>query len=176
MKRCILISLLFVCLALIGFGQNQYDSNGKKHGKWIVYLDKDLKQVDDTTNANYYRYTFYDHGTNLNAMSPWGGKGWKLETSNVDKNSEKIMLLNGLYEWYDDKGILRASYELQNGEFISYKEYFPSGQVSQEFDYTKLWKKVPHTFYIASYEKAGNLKSESYYRPDKNGNWAPSRD
>lgn len=177
MKPNILLLFLLLGLNAIGFGQNQYDSKGKKHGRWIVYLDQDLKKLEDSTNAKYYRYTFYDHGRNLNAMSHWGGKGWRLESSNKDTSSnKKIALLDGLYKWYDNKGILRASYELKSGEFVSYKEYYSSGQVSQEFDYTKLWEQIPHSYYVAMYDKQGNLKSESYYRPDKNGHWPPSRD
>lgn len=39
---------------------NQFDTNGKKVGWWIVYLDKDLKTVEDSSEATYYRYTLFD--------------------------------------------------------------------------------------------------------------------
>lgn len=179
MKILTLISTIFLGLT-IAYGQteplNKLDSNGKKDGKWIAYLDKNWKHIDDSTNAVYYRYTFYSHGTNLNPMGPCGGKGWKLESTNSNNNQTgKIKLLDGEYKWYDDKGKLRFTHILKNGEYVSYKEYFPSGQLSQEFDYTKLWEGQPHSWYIAIYDKKGNLKSQSYYRPDKNGKWPPSR-
>ena len=65
---------------------NKLDGDGKKDGKWIVYLDNNWKHIDDSTNAIYYRYTFYSHGTNLNPMGPCGGKGWKLESTNSNNN------------------------------------------------------------------------------------------
>lgn len=173
------IILLLLCYTTLFYGQdklNQLDAAGKKDGKWVVYLDKNWRHINDSTNALYYRYTFYSHGTNLYPMGPCGGKNYKLEIiPNNNNQSGKIKLLDGEYKWYDGKGKLKFIHVLNGGEYVSYKEYFSSGQLSQEFDYTKLWQGVLHTWYIAIYDKKGKLTYGSYFKPEKDGTWPVTR-
>ena len=179
-KKIISIILFFVAFASLSFAQteqlNRFDGAGKKDGKWIAYLDKNWKHIDDSANAVYYRYTFYDHGTNLYPMGPCGGKGFRLEMPvDSSKQSGKIKLLDGEYKWYDDKGQLSSTHILKNGEYVSCKEYYPTGQLRQQFDYTKKWQEQAHTWYVAIYDKQGNLKLDYYFHPDKNGRWPATR-
>ena len=153
-------------------GLNQFDSNNKKDGKWIVYLDNDWKKVDDSTKALFYRYTYFDHGVNIYPMGPCGGKGYKLE---ANPTGNKPILLDGEYKWYDSNDKLSSVHVLKNGEYVSCKEYFATGELSQHFDYTKKCPGQPHGWTVTIYDKKGNVKSSSPTCKDKNGNWPPMR-
>ena len=93
MKTNIYILLLF-CFTLTAFSQNnlinQKDSIGKKHGKWLVYWDSNWKEVKDSSQSVYHRYTVYDHGENIYPMGSCGAKSWKLESDN--KPASKLSL------------------------------------------------------------------------------------
>lgn len=65
------LSLFLICATLSNAQLNKFDAKGKKHGKWVRYLDKFWNVLEDSTNAVYYRYTFYDAGVNVH---PMGGK------------------------------------------------------------------------------------------------------
>lgn len=149
---------------------NQFDASGKKEGKWPVYLDKNWRKASDSTSAAYCRYTYYDHGTNIYPMGPCGGKGYTLETTKADK------LLNGEYKWYDSKGRLSSVHMFKDGEYISCKEYFPSGELSQHFDYTKKCDGQAHGWTVFCYNKKGDLILASPTCKDENGKWPVMRD
>jgi hypothetical protein len=157
---------LVLALSTFSFAQqaqlNQRDSAGKKDGKWIVYLDDIWKEVKDSSDAKYYRYTYYDHGENLYPMGPCGRKKWRLEapTDSLHKN-EKIKLLDGEYKWYDADGRLSSAHSLSKGEYLHCREFYPSGKLEQHFDYTMKWNEQPHTWHITIYDK--NDKAKKYY-------------
>lgn len=170
--KSLLTTLLLTITSFI-FAQtaslNQLEPNGKKDGKWAVYLDKDWKKIDDSAKASYYRYTYFDHGTNIYPMGQCGGKNYKLD--GVAKNK----LLDGEYKWYNGKGILSSVHVFKNGEYVSCKEYYPSGQVSQFFDYTKKCEGQQHGWTVYIYDKKGNLTLTSPTCKDKNGKWPTMR-
>jgi hypothetical protein len=173
MKTKTLLSILLITFSFFLKAQtqdvNRYDANGKKHGVWIVWLDKDWKLAKDSMSAEYYRYNYFDHGASVYAMGPWGGKGNKLETTapgTVKKGNAK--LLNGEYKWYNSKGELISSHILRTGWYVSFKEYYSSGQVQTFFDYTKKYENQEHTYYFCGYDKNGKLKWESWER-EQNG-------
>ena len=92
MKKLLL--LVFVLFSISVFSQeqiNQLDATGKKHGKWIVWLDKDWKKAKDSTSAVYFRYNYFNHGANIYAMGPWGGKLEAKPNSNI-KRGNAVML------------------------------------------------------------------------------------
>jgi hypothetical protein len=33
---------------------NQFDANGKKHGRWVEYLSNTFKRISDSTKASYW--------------------------------------------------------------------------------------------------------------------------
>jgi|JI10StandDraft_1071094.scaffolds.fasta_scaffold1614565_1 antitoxin component YwqK of YwqJK toxin-antitoxin module len=170
MKTKSILTILLVTLTTFIFSQtNQLDANGKKDGKWTVYLDKDWKKVDDSTKAVYRRYTYFDHGTNIYPMGPCGGKGYKLE------GDTKSKILNGEYKWYDGKGKLSSVHIFKDGEYVSCKEYFPTGELSQHFDYTKKCEGQTHGWTVLIYDKKGNLILTSPTCKDENGNWPKMR-
>ncbi len=152
---------------------NQIDSKGKKNGKWTVYLDKDWNKINDSTKAMFCRYTFFDHGTNIYPMGPSGGNGYKLEPFSEYNN--KIAILDGEYKWYDAKGKLSSVHVFKNGEYISCKEYFPTGELSQNFDYTKKCEGQQHGWTVYIYDKKGNMTHILPTCKDKDGNWPKMR-
>lgn len=174
--KSILTSIILVMTTLV-LGQtlslNRLDTKGKKDGKWIVYLDINWKKVDDSTKALYCRYTYFDHGTNIYPMGPCGGKGYKLEPGPT--HNKMIILLDGEYKWFDANGKLSSVHVLKNGEYVSCKEYFSTGELSQHFDYTKKCEGQPHGWSVTVYDKKGNIKLSSMTCKDKNGNWPPMR-
>jgi len=99
MKRKLILTTFLLTMTIFFVGQtsglNKFDSNGKKDGKWIVYLDRNWKKVDDSTKAIFFRYTYFDHGVNIYPMGECGGKGYKLEPGTV---SNKAILLDGEYK------------------------------------------------------------------------------
>lgn len=50
-----------------------------------------------------------------------------------------------------------------NGEYISYEWYFTTGQREQLFDYTRHLVGQEHSWYMAEYNKKGELKFEGYF-------------
>ena len=128
------ITLVFYLgTAILSSGQiddlNKKDFQGKKHGKWMVYLDKDWKKTEDSSKAYFMRYTYFDHGSNIYPMGKCGGKNYKLESAKV--NDSKIKLLDGEYKWYNGKGVLSSVHVLKNGEYVSCTEYYESGKINQ---------------------------------------------
>jgi hypothetical protein len=150
---------------------NQLDSAGKRHGKWLRYLDQNWKTTDDSSKAAYVRYTFYDHGINLYPMGACGKKGWKLEAPENPDKSSGIKMLDGEYKWYNEKGKLIFYHVFSKGEYVSYKEYYSSGKLHSSFDYTKHFSGQPHSWYMTEYDKSGAIKYEGYTKKDEKGHW-----
>jgi len=173
MKKTFLITCLLFTLSV--FSQepiNQRDAAGKKHGVWIVWLDTDWKLAKDSTSAAYYRYNYFNHGANIYAMGPWGGKNTKMEgipNSVVKKGNAKR--LDGVYKWYNSKGQLVSEHVLKDGWYVSFKEYFPAtGQLQTFFDYTKHDGGDEHSYLMTIYNKKGEKTLSNYaYTNDGGG-------
>lgn len=170
---------LFLGLTFHLFAQteklNQFDSDGKKDGKWTVYLDANWNKVD-SSKAAYFRYTWFDHGVNLHPMGTGGGKKYKMESSpNRSSQTGKVKILDGEYKWYNGKGQLKYVHVFKNGEYILYKEFYSTGELQTFFDYTKICEGQPHSWTAFLYDKKGNLTITSPTCKDKNGNWPKMR-
>lgn len=174
-------SLLFFCfITVFCYSQteklNQFDAKGKKDGKWIVWLDKYWDKVKDSTKAVYFRYNYFDHGASLYPMGPCGKKGYTLDvksTSTVKKGN--AMLLDGEYTWKDAKGNLSSVHILKNGEYFSCKEYYPTGELNQHFDYTKKCPGHVHGWGAYIYDKTGKLILTSWMCKDRDGEWPATK-
>lgn len=167
-----LFSILCSLLILSSYSQdkiNQLDADGKRDGKWVLYLDKDWAKVKDSASASFFRYTFYDHGIHIHPMGRCGGKNFKLEKPNENK------LLDGEYKWYNAKGQLSSVHVFKNGEYVSCKEYFPTGELNQYFDYTKKCAGQEHSWTVFVYDKKGHLILASPTCKDENGHWPKMR-
>lgn len=168
-----LLLLLFCTTTFAGQAQslNEFDSNGKKHGKWTVYLDALWNEVKDSTQAVYYRYTYFDHGTNTIPISP---KGMKPKAKAETPEGEKLVLgkpipLNGTYKWRDKKGTVGLEYEVKMGEMVAYKEYWKDGNPRLEIDYTQQFMEQPNTYQMWFTDKKGNRTHYFHQKVDKMG-------
>ncbi|MBI3511896.1 MAG: hypothetical protein HY064_14640 [Bacteroidetes bacterium] len=165
MKKLLLSLLIIFCFFSKLFSQpasiDQRDSSGKKNGKWKVYWDASWHEVKDSAKAVYYRYTFYDHGEDVYPMGP-RDKKWKLVASTETKSGGKLILLDGEYKWYDEKGILRDDDVFKNGEYVSYKWYYSTGELNQFFDYGNHWQDQTMSWHIFEYDKTGKVTTDTY--------------
>lgn len=157
------------------FGQNntvnQFDSNGKKHGTWIEYLNAKWKVMKDSSRAVYCAYNYYDHGENTYRIS-FGDESrihYKLEHTGNKQEDNKIKILDGEYKWLDKKGRTVSIDSFKNGEHV-WSKYFKklTGKLHVYYDFTKKYNKQPHTYYIEIYDKKGNVK-HCYMRKDRSG-------
>ncbi|MFI5204436.1 MAG: hypothetical protein ACHQF2_08055 [Flavobacteriales bacterium] len=164
-------TLLLFLLSNVSFAQtglNQLDSLGKKHGKWVLYLNALGKDLKNSTGAVYCRYTYYDHGKHLQPMGGFIGKKGKLVSTDTSKTNG-VTLLDGEYKCLDKKGRLRFIHVFKNGEYVSYTEYYKSGIVNSYFDYTKKWGGQEHSWYIYENNKKGKRKYDGYFRNGHRG-------
>jgi antitoxin component YwqK of YwqJK toxin-antitoxin module len=168
LKQTWLISLLLCNVSFAQTTLNQVDSLGKKHGKWIVYLDKTGDELRDSSHAVFSRYTWYDHGKNLQPMGGFIENKGKLIASDSTKHTG-IKMLHGEYLCYNKKGKLRFLHVFQNGEYVLYKCYFGSGQLNEVFDYNNHWKDQPHSWLYVQYDKSGKIKYKGHFRKGNKG-------
>ncbi|MBL7891316.1 MAG: hypothetical protein JNL63_01700 [Bacteroidia bacterium] len=178
--RTITSILFFLAISTLSKSQteklNQLDSAGNKDGKWILYLDFKGDKVKDSSNAFYYRYTYYDHGIHIYPMGGFIGKNGKIEsTTNDNHQTGKIKLLNGEYRCFDNKGRLIFIHVFKNGEYVSYKEFYKTGELQTYFDYTKHCNEQPRSWYIYSYDKKGIITYTECVSKNKNGKWPKMR-
>jgi hypothetical protein len=145
---------------------NQVDSLGKKTGVWIVYLNKNWKQVRDTNKAVFYRYKYYEKGIDIQSMG-WCGKKWNVSyTGGNGQQGGGITQLDGEYKWTDKKGGKRCIATFKNGECLTFKWFYPSGAPQSVWDYTKKYKDQPYSYWFAEYDKKGGVR-EYYFRKNR---------
>jgi len=171
---------LLISLSAFSFSQaeklNQFDDKGKKDGKWILYLDSKWNKLKDSTTAVYCRYTYYDHGVHSYPMGAGGKKNWIcIRMGDGIQKIGKMILLDGEYRWSDPKGRTIYIHTLKNGEYLSYKEYYESGELHEFFDYTKHFEGQPLSWYIYVYDKKGKVTYEGWTKKDEKGNWPVMR-
>jgi antitoxin component YwqK of YwqJK toxin-antitoxin module len=173
MKTRSLLSFLFLLQGTFFFGQaqalNGRDADGRRDGRWLIYLDKEWRKVEDSTRARYSRFTYFDHGTNIYPIGPSGGENYRMESASTA--TSRISLLDGEYKWYDPQGNLHSQHVFKNGEYISCKEYLPTGELHRVFDYTKKCKGQSHGWTMEVYSKKGKVVQKQKYCKDKKGNW-----
>jgi hypothetical protein len=160
-QHCLLIIFLFLT-TIFSYGQdekvNQYDSIGKKHGKWVEYLDYYWNVKKDSSKAVYYRYTWYDHGLNTIQMGNRGRRGWKFEpVADTNGLNGKPKLLNGEYRSYDKNGQLRFFNVLDKGNYVLYIGYGKSGETKMKIEFMKRLNNIPHTYAMYIYKNDGDL-------------------
>jgi hypothetical protein len=142
---------------------NQIDSTGKKDGKWVIYLNKNWKEVKDSNKAFFYSYTYYRKDKNIHPMGHCG-KNWKVvQSEGSNSQTVRIKLLNGEYTWKDYKDKTRCIAVFSNGECLSFKWFYSNGLPQSTWDYTKKYKEQAYSYWFAVYNKKGTAK-EYYYR------------
>ena len=145
-------------------GINQYDANNEKTGWWIIYMDKNLKTVEDSSEASYYRYGYFIGKFNYYSMGPIGTRRNPMVPPESQQNSNSLILLNGTYEGHYSNGRVRFRLKAKDGKFISYEEFYKTDVLKTFFDYTTSCGSTEFNFCISEYNKDGSLKEESTIR------------
>jgi len=165
-----LLTLTLLLSALCAQGQDLLDANGKRHGRWTVWMDANWKDVKDSTQAHYARYVHFDNGELLQMLNPIRQKDWKQEyeaqTAPLAVDSK---LVHGRYSWYGAKGNLICVQEFNNGEPVSIDVYRANGSLDMRVDYTKRWMEQPNTAFVATQEKSGAVESYFWRKAEPTG-------
>lgn len=161
MKPILIILLSFFTSTLFSQTINQLDEKGKKHGPWKAYIDKNWKQVKDSSKASHFWYTHYEHGYEIYRLAD--RKGLVLEHTSASKGK----VLDGEYRWKDKKGDLRYVDVFENGKYITYSS-FKNGKKNEFAEYTKQWRSEPNTFRLSIYR---NDKVQYYFLRNGNKGW-----
>lgn len=150
---------------------NQFDADGKKHGQWVLYLDEYGNKTNDSIEATYYRYTHYDHGIHTQPMGGFIPKTGKIEAPSNQVKNNKPILLDGEYKCLDKKGRILYCHVFHNGNYVSYKEYYTTGELHKHFDYTTHCTEQEHSWYMYIYSKDGKEEYRECIMKDEFGNW-----
>src|SRR6185312_2584333 len=143
---------------------NQLNEKGQKTGIWIVYLDKDWKEVKDTGKAVC---KFYDRYLNGNSNYFFLGKHSHFEhplKGYIDTNTK---FLNGEYKELDKKGRLKEFYVFKNGEIVFDTQYNSDGTLKDYRDYNIAFDNNLYSHALYVYQKNGITRFYIY----KHGNW-----
>lgn len=131
---------ILMLISFLGFSQlNQLDEKGKKHGTWKVYLDQNWKEVKDTNEAVYTRFTHYENGYETTKT----GNRSDAILKNQPKNGKE--LLNGEYKWTDKMGNVKYVDVFDKGNYVSFT-HFKDGKKVEETEYSMQWKNEPNTY------------------------------
>lgn len=171
MKIKILPFLVLVLISQFAIAQsdtlNRIDVNNKKIGWWIVYLDKDLGITEDTSKANYYRYSYFDDKFDYYNMSRIGTKRNPVIVPTSIKRDQDIIPLEGEYKANYNNGQTRFILIAQNGKLKEYKEFYKNGALKTRYDYTESCGDTSFHYCIYLYKKDESLKYKATLRTPK---------
>ncbi len=161
-----LFTLPLFTLSLLALGQtsiNQLDTLGKRHGKWQIYLDDRWREVEDSTQAYYSKYAYYDHGKFTHHMFK-AKKKWKLEPpEGFIPQKGKPQLLEGTFKRINKKGKVMSIEEFHNGWYTSSKSFYPSGELFATWNNTPQPDTgMPIIYPILNYTKDGQVRDYYY--------------
>lgn len=180
MKRSIYI-LIILFVPLLSFAQNQTagekinmpDSNGKKQGKYLEYIDRNWHTTGNIRDAYYSRYSYYNHGTPLTIPANTYTNSDKLTIDGKDAVNTKgePKLLNGRYCWYDKKGALKDILTYKDGEIVTDSNYYkaggknkPAGRLCAFFNSTNKYQGQPDSWYVEKYDNDGKVIFKGHFR------------
>lgn len=161
MKNKILV-LFFLFILSPAQGQvdtlNRLDVNGARYGWWVVYLDDNLSEVKDSTQATHYHYALYQGKFSYYNMGAIGSKKSPVifpESDTLVRNGK--ILLDGTYQSNHKNGQAWFVLVVDQGVFVDYKEYYDNGNLKTHFEYTPACG-TPYHYCIYMYNKDGSLK------------------
>ena len=165
----LLFKILPVLFALTSLAQkipsnsNQVNA-GKRNGKWTITFDANWKEINDASQAVYYRLIEYQQGKPVGKVRDFHSKGllqWEgqLLSDNPDVN-------DGLCIWYYENGDRKseATYKdgLRNGREIIYWQ----GKKYSEGTYTNEKKNLDWVYYGDDLESHYYAANQDYQNMD----------
>ncbi len=166
MKTNFILILFILFSAATTFSQadtlNQFDSNGKKKGWWIAYLDEDLKVLNDSVGATLCMYNYYINDIYLYRFGEGNGskKSPVIFPENNTLKWAKYRLLNGKYVTKYKNGNTRYVLTASEGFMTNFKHYYPTGQLKFEIIISNDCG-APQQHCLVEYNKDGSIKRES---------------
>lgn len=165
--------ILTTILTMVHLGIFAQDITEKTYKRWL-YLDKNWKQIKDTSNHVYKRLTTISGNTNIHPMGAYGKDGYTLKKEN-DSSITDLKILDGTYVWYDKSGIKKSEHVFVNGEYIIGKEFWKNGKIKKQFDFTNHPKEDSLAYHVYFYNKKMTVLEVWTFQRDENGNWPRTR-
>lgn len=97
----IILSCIIISEQLIAI--NSFDDNGKRIGKWLVYLDKNLHAVEDSTNYQFYKTANYVTGRPIGYVSYYYKSG-KLYFQTPVRSLDPDVYVDGEIKYFSENG------------------------------------------------------------------------
>lgn len=148
---------------------NQVDSDGKKTGWWLTYLDKNFEVLQDSSGATHCMYNYYWRNKFLYRFGEGYGskKHPVLFPENDSLRKGNFILLNGVYKTMHENGNVRSVLSASNGILIDFKTYYPNGQIKLKVTYSKDCG-APKQHCLREYKKDGRIKYDGHtWLPEK---------
>jgi len=148
---------------------NQIDSSNKKNGYWIDYLDNRLTPTKNNKKIACYRFVYYDHGflAGIHIVSMPKNLKLKIEGDTLKENN--VVLLNGKYSFYSNKGMIVWEEIYKEGYPIRFTDY-DHNKRSAIIDFEKKYQNQKGSFYTTIYKKDGSVY-EAYYFGKVRNRW-----
>ena len=173
MNKCIALTFFISSSFINSYGQsdtlNHLDSDGKKTGWWITYLDENLEVLKDSSGAKLCMYNYYLQNIYLYRF----GEGYGSKKHPIifpDNNTSKLgdyILLNGEYLTKYKNGNIRSVLSASEGFMSNFKQYYPTGELKFELIISNECG-APKQHCIKDYHKDGSLKHEGHTWLPKN--------
>jgi len=155
---------------------NKFNSEGKKHGFWKKFLDKDLRPID-SAKSYFIALVPFDNGKDL--INYFDSK-WRSKDSIVHEqllpNKGAPVLLNGTFKWYYRKKkimYVRESYINGYPSLIQTFHYDLRDKrkdsdtilyLNDNIDYSKRYNNTPGSYYYSYNPVVNNNLREYWYR------------
>jgi hypothetical protein len=146
---------------------NKFNSNGKKQGYWLCYLDKEFTLTDSSKDL-------YDNGQNLTCIGKRRSAGLIIIDSTATVRYKQFRVLNGKLLFFDKANTLLMSEEYYMGHPVKYTSYCyydnhpeSKGNYQEIIDFTKLYNNVKGTYYSEFRSCMGGSAKKYYFRKGK---------
>ncbi|NOQ73125.1 MAG: hypothetical protein GQ574_14055 [Crocinitomix sp.] len=174
MSRYVLLTLFVIFSSEYTFSQadtlNQLDSDEKKTGWWITYLDENLEVLKDSIGATHCMYNYY--WQNIYLYRYGEGYGSKKNPIHFPENDTSrlgnYVLLDGKYMTKYKNGNVRSVLSASKGILIEFKKYYPKGQLKFEILYSEECG-APKQHCLREYNKDGSMKYDGHTWLPKKG-------
>lgn len=167
MSRYAILILFVIFSSIHTFGQsdtlNLVDSDEKKTGWWITYLDKNLRVLKDSIGATHCMYNYYWKNIHLYRHEKGSGsKKYPIHFPENDTSSlGNYVRLDGKYITKYKNGNVRSILSASKGILIEFEKYYPEGQLKFKIIYSEECG-APIQNCLREYNKDGSMKYDGY--------------
>lgn len=144
MKNCSLVIMGVILSSCLSYRTNIT-------GYSPEYLTSKWKQTKRPGKSVYLQYWYYDNGIRI------GGGEERLHYYNVESDNayikrDSVILLHGIYKFYDRKHRLVIEIKYADGKRLYYKHFLPqTGNLYEYVDYTKKYNQQEGSYFVEMY-------------------------